>query len=100
METTKVWVVTKFFTVPNYQDAKSTQVVVVCSTKALAITAAIDEIRKILDAFDKACYSGSESDLEWEYLQPIIYNKLYNRLLYDCGMFSNVSVKISEHNYL
>lgn len=99
MEHKKVWIVTKFFTVSQYRTAESTETFV-CSNKTSAITCTMEKIKNILDAFDKSNYSGSESDLDWENLQKIIYKKLNNNNIYDCWMFSNVTFKLSEHDMI
>lgn len=95
----KVWIVTKFYTVPRFRTAESTETFV-CTNKESAITFTIEKIKSILDAYEKSDYSGSESDLEWEHLQTIVYNKLNNNNMYDCWMFSNVTFTLSEHDLI
>lgn len=99
MENKKVWVVTKQYTVPQYRTKESTNTKVFF-TKASAITYTIEQIKSILDKFDKGNCSLSESELEWEHLQPIIYNKLNRYNKYDCWMFGNVTFELSEHDIL
>lgn len=99
METRKVWIVTQYYTVPQYRTKESTDTIV-CNSKASAMTYVLEKIKIILDAYDKSDYSGSESDLEWEHLHKIIYNKLNKYNKYDCWKFSNVTFKLEEHNMI
>lgn len=95
----KAWIVTQYYTVSQYRTKESTYTIV-CSTKEAAMTYVLQQIKIILDVFDKSNYSGSESDLEWQNLQKTIYNKLNKYNIYDCWMFSNVTFKLEEHNMI